>query len=78
MPLIQRFGALSGGFEFIEQRTPRAVGNPLSECKLEFAGSPLDVASIDMRGLIFGVQHEPELHARIGDRNLDATLPCVV
>ena len=35
-------------------------------------------AAIDVRGLIFDVQHKPELDARIGNRDFDTTLACVV
>ena len=78
VPLIQRSCTMSGGFELIEQLIPRAVGNPLPGRKLEFVGATLYVAPIDVRRLIVDVQHKPKLDARIGHRNLDATLPCVV
>ena len=69
---------MSGGFVLIEQRTPRAVGNPLAGCETKFVGASLRVTPMNVRGLVLDVQHEPELNARIGDRDFDATLACVV
>ena len=45
---------------------------------MEFVGATLHVVPTDVRGLIFDVQHKPELDARIGNRDFDATLACVV
>ena len=68
-------GRAASRFEGLDERSPRCVGDLLAVREAEFLRKTLHVVTMDVARMVPGVQHEPELDARIGDRHLDSALP---
>ena len=53
---------------------PHGIGDSLAIGETQFLGQTLHGVAMDRGRLVLGMQHEPELEARIGDGYLDSAL----